>query len=132
MTREKEKLKRLIREKTSGVDGNELLDIYEDILETIRTRILPTIGRPATAAVVERALALAAEAHPLLSDVKMNEEGLSLEALREQAARGDKAEDIQAGLEQLLTDLVDAIATLTGDVLIRELAKEIEKSETGK
>jgi len=58
---------KMVAERVSQARKEEVLEIYEDLLQTIWNRILPTLGRVTVMAIMERALALTKETYPLMS-----------------------------------------------------------------
>jgi len=120
---------KIIEERVSRARKKEVLEIYEDLLQTIWNRILPTLGRVTVVAIVERALALTKETYPLLGHLQVTNEGLSFDVLR-QRMREEEREAIRDALKELVANLIDILAMLTGDILVRQLIKEIEGRQT--
>jgi hypothetical protein len=104
----------------------EVLEIYQDLLQTIWNRIMPTLGRLTVTAIVERALVLTAEKYPLVKHLEATAEGISFEILRQNLGKEEKL-ILREALKEVITNLIDILAMLTGDILVRQLLKEIEE-----
>ncbi|AOW99316.1 MULTISPECIES: hypothetical protein [Moorena] len=103
----------------------EVIDIYEDLLTTIWDRIMPTLGRVTVVSIMERSLALTAEKYPLIGYIESSAEGVSFEVFRKKVSPEQRLL-IREALKELVTTLIDILAILTGDILVRQLLKEIE------
>lgn len=103
----------------------EVLEIYEDLFKTIWNRILPTLGRVTVIAIVERALVLTREKYPSLAHLEVTPEGLSFEILRKRLPEEERM-NLREALKELIANLIDILAMLTGDILVRQLLREIE------
>jgi hypothetical protein len=104
----------------------EVLEIYEDLLQTIWNRIMPTLGRVTVTAIMERTLTLTAEKYPLIKHLEVTAEGVSFEVLRQRLEEEGKPV-LREALKEVITNLIDILAMLTGDILVRQLLKEIEE-----
>ena len=69
----REVVEKMVAERVSQARKEEVLKIYEDLLQTIWNRILPTLGRVTVMAIVERALALTAENFPSVNRLQVRE-----------------------------------------------------------
>lgn len=103
----------------------EVLEIYEDLLQAIWNRIMPTLGRVTVMAIMERALVLTAEKYPLIKHLEATAEGVSFEILRQRLGEEQKPV-LREALKEVITNLIELLAMLTGDILVRQLLKEIE------
>lgn len=104
----------------------EVLEIYEDLLQTIWNRIMPTLGRVTVTAIMERALALTVEKYPLIKHLEVRTEGVCFEVLRQHLGEEEKP-ILREALKEVITNLIDILAMLTGDILVRQLLKEIKE-----
>ena len=120
-----EAAEKMVAERVSQARKEEVLEIYEDLLQTIWNRILPTLGRVTVSAIVERALALTKETYPVIGRLQVTNDGLSFDQLRVRV--GEEERDLlRDALKELVANLIDILAMLTGDILVRHLIKEIE------
>lgn len=121
----REVVEKMVAERISQARKEEVLKIYEDLLQTIWNRILPTLGRVTVSAIMERALALTAEDFPSVGRLQVTNDGLSFDQLRVRV--GEEERDVlRDALRELVANLIDILAMLTGDILVRQLIKEIE------
>lgn len=103
----------------------EVLEIYEELLQTVWDRILPTLGRVTVMAIMERAIVLTKDHFPVVERLEVTPDGLSFDDLRDSMSESD-LETIREALRELVADLIDILAMLTGDVLVQQLIKEID------
>ncbi len=120
-----EMVDKVINNRINDARKAEVLGIYEELLQTVWDRILPTLGRVTTVAIMERAIILTKEKYPIVSRVGVGPGGLVLDSLRESSNGADSA-TIREALKELVADLIDILAMLTGDILVSQLIKEIE------
>ena len=121
----REAAEKMVAERVSQARKEEVLEIYEDLLQTLWNRILPTLGRVTVSAIVERALALTKETYPVIGRLQVTNDGLSFDQLRVRV--GEEERDLlRDALKELVANLIDILAMLTGDILVRHLIKEIE------
>lgn len=114
-----------VQERVAQARKEEVLDIYNDLLKTIWNRILPTLGRVTVMAIMERALALTEETYPIIGFLKVTSEGISFRTLS-QNVKDEDNHNIREGLKDLVANLIDILAMLTGDILVKQLLQEIE------
>jgi hypothetical protein len=103
----------------------EILEIYDDLLRTIWNRILPTLGRVTVMAIMERALVLTQESYAVIGYLQVTSEGITFRVLS-QNIEDEDSQVIREGLKDLVANLIDILAMLTGDILVKQLMKEIE------
>lgn len=115
----------LLAKQVSAASEQGVIDAYQDLLQMMWNRILPTLGRGTVIAIVERALALAQQEFALLARLRVTERGLDLSELRSQAAGQDK-EQLRRALQALVDHVIDLLTMLTGDILVEPLIVEIK------
>ena len=120
---------KMIAERVSQARKEEVLEIYEDLLQTLWNRILPTLGRVTVMAIMERSLALTSEKYPLIGHLQVTNEGVSFSVLSQQMGQEER-ESVRDALKELVANLIDILAMLTGDILVRQLIKEIEGKQS--
>lgn len=118
-------VERVVSERVSQARKEEVIETYDDLIKTIWNRILPTLGRVTVIAIMERALALTRENYPLIGQLTVGQDGISFLVLRERLQDEDR-EMIREALKELITNLIDILAMLTGDILVKQLLQEIE------
>jgi hypothetical protein len=114
-----------VQERIAQARKEEVLDIYNDLLKTIWNRILPTLGRVTVMAIMERALVLTEESYAIIGYLKVTSEGVSFRTLS-QNVKDEDNQIIREGLKELIANLIDILAMLTGDILVKQLLQEIE------
>lgn len=120
-----EVIEQVVRERVTQARKEEVLEIYNDLLKTIWNRILPTLGRVTVMAIMERALAITEETYPLIGHLQVTSEGVSFRGLS-QNVKDEDTHVIREGLKELIANLIDILAMLTGDILVKQLLQEIE------
>ena len=103
----------------------EVVDIYEEILVAVWTKIVPTLGKITVRAIAQRALHLTAQSYAILDSMTVTEDGFDFRTLKERVDEKDKAA-IREALRKLIVSLFDILAKLTGNVLVDRLTREIE------
>ena len=116
---------KVLRERLNQARKEEILEVYEDLLRTIWDRILPTLGRVTVIAIMERALVLTRDRFPVVEHLEVNRDGLLFDRLRESMRESDRSV-IRDALKELVANLIDILAMLTGDILVQQLIKEME------
>lgn len=103
----------------------EIVDIYEDLFQTIWDRIMPTLGLVTTATIMERAVYLTRERFEALQYLEVTDEGLDFSELRKRVSEKDKG-ILKEGFKELVANLFDILAKLTGNVLVSQLERLVE------
>lgn len=116
---------KVINDRVNNARQTEVLGIYEELLQKVWDRIVPTLGRVTTVAIMERAIVLTKENYPIIADLEIGGNGLIVDKLREFAG-GSDSDVIRDALKELVVNLIDILAMLTGDILVTQLIKEIE------
>lgn len=119
------KVETAIKERVTQARKEEVLGIYEDLLKTIWGRIMPTLGRVTVMAIMERAVSLTRESYPTLEQLEVKSEGMNFEIMRNRLEEGGKS-NLREALKDLIANLIDILAMLTGDILVKQLLQEIE------
>ncbi len=109
---------------SAGIREN-IVDVYEDLFETIWEKITPTLGVITTSTIIDRAIRRTAERHELVGLITVGQEGLDFSALRAKAADRDR-EELKGGFKDMVANLLDILAKLTGNILVNELLKVTE------
>jgi hypothetical protein len=116
---------RLVESRLRQARQDEVMAIYEDLLRTIWERLVPTLGRVTVNAILDRSIATTAERYHFVKHLVVTREGLSFDALRKNI--GDQEQrSIRDAMKELVANLIDLLAVLTGDIIVRHLLKEVE------
>lgn len=105
-----------------------VIEIYDDLLKTIWSKIMPTLGTVTLVTISERAIARTAKNHPSFGSLAVSEEGIQVSSSRD-AFDADDKESLKNGFKELVTNLFDILAKLTGNILIGQLMREVESIE---
>lgn len=119
-----DEIAKTIRDEVSRGVKKGVLEIYEDLLINIWDRILPTLGGLTVATITRKAIAKAGLKYPLVEQLEVSEDGVSFASLRETAAADEH--DLRDALKEVVSNLFDILAKLTGNILVTQLMREIE------
>ncbi len=106
----------------------EVVDIYEEMLVAVWSKIMPTLGKTTVRTIARRALHLVSQKYAILDSVTVTEDGFDFRSLKERVDEKDKT-TIREALRELIVSLFDILARLTGNVLVDRLTREIEGLE---
>lgn len=118
-------IEEVIERRVSQARKEEVLTIYQDLLQTIWNRILPTLGRVTVMVIMERTLAITHKKYPPISHLQVTNHGISFTELQ-QHVDDVEHEVLRLALNDLIVNLIDILAMLTGNILVEQLVKEIE------
>lgn len=121
----KKEVKEAIEKGVSIGVKEEIVDIYEDLFRTIWDRIMPTLGLVTTATIMERAIYLTRKRFEALEYLEVTDEGLDFSELRERVSEKEKG-ILKEGFKELVANLFDILAKLTGNVIVSQLEKLVE------
>jgi hypothetical protein len=123
-----EAIEKHVEDRVIQARKEDILEIYEDLLKTIWNRIQPTLGRVTVMAIMERAVVLTKERYLLIEHLRVIPEGVDFHPLHQRVGEEDR-DVIREALKELIANLIDILAMLTGDILVRQLMQEIERRE---
>jgi hypothetical protein len=107
-------------EEAEAIRKEEVIDAYENLLQRIWARTVTILGVVTLKAIVQRSVLLTARDYPLLENLAVTDGGLDFEALKTRVSEEEKA-TIKAGFEELILNLFDLLAKLTGEVIVSRL-----------
>lgn len=116
---------RLVESRMKLARQDEVIAIYEDLLETIWNRLVPTLGRVTVTAILERSIAETTIKYPFVAAVEVVREGLNFLELRTQLGDTEQS-TLRDAFKELIANLIDLLAVLTGDIIVRQLLKDVE------
>lgn len=118
-------IEELIEKRVTQARKEEVLTIYQDLLQTIWDRILPTLGRVTVVVIIERALTITQKKYPILRHFQVVQEGIEFQEMHRRV--DEVGHDVlREALNELIVNLIDILAMLTGNILVEQLVKEIE------
>ena len=103
---------------------DEIINIYDDIFNTIWDKIYPTLGTAPVLTIFQRAIHFSSQQFPNLETLTVTEEGIDFREFRSLSVEDDK-ETIKEGLNELIGNLFEILAKLTGNILVKELVKVV-------
>ncbi len=107
--------------------NEDILTTYKDLLKTIWDRVVPTLGVVSTSTIFKRAISTVEKKHPIIRHLKVGDTGFSFGDLEKSAE--ENAGVIRDSFKELIANLFDILAKLTGKVIVGELLEEVEKVE---
>lgn len=124
------RIERYIQERTQSLPAEDLPGFYEMLLQTIWGRILPILGQVTVLAILERAITLTAREHQEIRLVRIVNQQFDFSELHQEQERSatPPMQRCQA-YHTLVAHLVRILTVLTGDVIIRQLLKALERQE---
>jgi hypothetical protein len=118
-----ESQKSMKAEEVEVIRKEEVVDIYAALLNKIWQRALTMLGLVTIRAIMRRAVRLAAQKYSLIGELTVGDEGLNISEL--QARVGERERDvIRQGFEELILNLFDLLAELTGEAIVNKLFSE--------
>jgi hypothetical protein len=98
--------------------------LFEQALGALWRRAEVTLGEITLTAIIDRVLCTASDAYPFLSELKIEETGISFEAFREQQTQNA---DLCAGLRLVLVEFLTVLGHLTDEILTPALHGELSR-----
>jgi hypothetical protein len=114
-----------VAEQVSSQIKSEVVDIYEELLINIWNRIVPTLGQVTVSAIFDRAIHRTMKQHPFISHLQVKRFYLDFTELRASLEERDKVH-IKDAFKDLVTNLIDILAKLTGNILVNVVMQEME------
>lgn len=105
----------------------EVLDVYENLLTIMWQRITPILGEVTAIAIVQRGLLLTLRKYPHITYVSVLDHGFDFSTLRPQIDTVEY-EALCNAFQELIDNLLNILTTLTGDILIRQLIRELKRN----
>ena len=101
----------------------EVVDVYASLLDKIWQRALPILGVVTVRAIYRRAIHVTAQSHALLGSLTAGDSGLNTAEMRDRVGERDK-KAIRQGFEELILNLFELLAELTGEAIVNKLFAE--------
>jgi len=122
---EEEEVRAAIEERVDTGVKEEVVDIYDDLMETIWSKITPTLGVVTVRTIMERAIFKTSQKHSIITAVKVTGEGVDFSELKSRVGERERAQ-LRDAFKEFVANLFDILAKLTGNVLVNQLLKEVE------
>lgn len=110
-----------------GLPPERLLQVFEQSFAALWRRAHQTLGDVTLTAIVDRVLYVAAEQHPLLSALKVEETGLRVQDLHERAAglEHDRVSEVSEAVRFVMVEFLTVLGNLTSEILTPALHAEL-------
>ena len=105
-----------------------VIEIYEDLLRTVWAKIVPTLGTVTVETIMQRAISRTAARHPILNNLSVTDKGFDFSEIKAKL-NGEDKEELKNAFKELVANLFDILAKLTGNILVQQLMKEVEGLE---
>ncbi len=122
----KEKVRKILQEKVGIVkEENAILTIYENLMQIVWQRLLPTLGKFTVTTILKRSIEMSESKYPILTLIEIKDD-LEFENLRFQL-KEEEHPNISDAFNDLIVNLIEILASLTGEVIIQKLLEEMKK-----
>lgn len=121
----KEEVEATIEKEVSIGVKEEVVDIYDELMKTIWSKIVPTLGTVTVVTICERAIFKTAQKHPALKRLKVSDTGVVFTEFKARVGEGERAA-LREAFRDFIANLFDILAKLTGNILVNQLLKEVE------
>lgn len=119
----------IIESRVRLASQDQVIDDYEDILNAIWNRIMPTLGGVTLVAIIERSIVLTTKNYPQVRPLHVTTKGFDLDELRQQA-HACPITNLHQALKAFIMKLTEILIALTGDILVRQLVRHFESEPT--
>ncbi len=102
-----------------------VLEIYEDLLRTVWAKIVPTLGTVTVVTIVQRAIDRTSKEHAVLAYLTVTDAGLSFDKIGEHLGEEERGK-LREAFKDLIANLFDILAKLTGNIIVKQLIKEVD------
>jgi hypothetical protein len=96
-------------------------NLYKQIMQQIWDKVVITLGPITTAVILKKVISKTQTQYPFMKQLKVSEEGVYFNHLKI-----NNKKKLEEGFESLINNLFDILANLTGDILIREIKRELQ------
>lgn len=101
----------------------EVVDIYAALLDKIWQRALTILGFVTIQAIMNRTIRQTSQQYPLIGQLTVGDSGLNSAELRARVGERER-QVIRQGFEELILNLFDLLAKLTGETIVSKLFAE--------
>ena len=127
----------LVAQKIGEVRRDEIITTYQDLIDSIWRRLESTLGQVTVAILMDRALTETTDRYTLLDVLEVGRSGLNLTVLEQKISLLGETEDetrlaaARESLRELVVRLVDLLAVLTGDIVVRSMLEDLGGPKLG-
>lgn len=102
----------------------EVVDVYEDLLSKIWTRTTAILGVVTVQAIMRRSIVITQTGYPWLGSLEVEADGLHFNHLK-RVLEPEAKVHLKEGFEEIVLQIFDLLAKLTGEVIVEKLFKEV-------
>ena len=118
----------MIKGERHDIPLEHIIEVYSDLLDDIWRRVAYFIGGITLQVLMRSAIRSTAVVYPFIANVTVTVDGVSLHCLKDICRDIPKQEPTKA-LQNLVTELFGLLASMGGDVIIRELTPMVKGAE---
>lgn len=107
---------------------SSVIEIYEDLIRTVWAKIVPTLGTVTVVTIMQRAISRTAANHPIMNDLSVTDTGFDFTLIKARL-NGEDKDELKNSFKELVANVFDILAKLTGNILVQQLMKEVEGLE---
>lgn len=107
---------------------SSVIEIYEDLIRTVWAKIVPTLGTVTVVTIMQRAISRTSANHAVLNNLTVNDTGFDFSQIKAKL-NGEDKEELKNSFKELVANVFDILAKLTGNILVQQLMKEVEGFE---
>lgn len=107
-------------DEAEAIRREQVVDTYAALLDKIWQRSVTILGLVTIRAIMQRAIWLTMHQYPLIGMLTVGERGVSSTELRNRVGQHDRT-SIREGFEELILNLFDLLAKLTGESIVKRL-----------
>ena len=106
--------------------GIEVVDIYEELAETIWNKVVPTLGEVTMTAMAERAIFKTGRRFEIVRDISTTRQGLDFAAVRQRFNGRGNSHEVGPAFRDLISNLLEILATMTGRAVKNRLLADVD------
>ena len=119
---------KLLQSRQIDARKDEVLNVYQDVLESVWNSMAPILGDTASVAIISQTIEKTKPSFSLLGHIQVTAHGISIEQLR-RSVSNEEPGTLRLGLKELIANLINILVLLTGDIVVKELFKGVEQAD---
>lgn len=112
----------------SNIPLEHIIEVYADLLNEIWKRVAYFIGGITLQVLMRTAIRRTAGIYPFMADITVKVDGVFLSGLNE-SCKDIPSRQSQKALQNLVTELFGILASMSGDIIVRELTPLVKGAE---
>ncbi|MHA1401720.1 MAG: hypothetical protein ACTSQE_15320 [Candidatus Heimdallarchaeaceae archaeon] len=118
-------IEKLIEEKVKLAKKEEVFEVYDDLFKNIWNILVHTLGSFISKTIMKRAVAITIERYGFISKLEIDG-GVNLSKLKSTIDE-EEYEHVKEAFKELIINLVNVLASLTGEIMVREILKNLDR-----